>query len=153
MTEPARAPAVRFPPPLVFLGFVLLGPLIERFVALPRLALPWPLGLLLIAPGIALIAVAVGLFRKHGEDPQPWTPTTEVIQTGVYAWTRNPMYLGMALIAAGLAIILHSAVALALVPVAMIVIQTLVIAREEAFLASVFGAPYAAYRRKVRRWI
>lgn len=153
MAQSEDQAGVRFPPPFVFLGFLLLGPLIERFVAVPPMAIPWPIGAAIVAAGIAPIAVAMGVFRKAGQDPAPWTPSGSVIDTGIYAHTRNPMYLGMALIHLGLAIVLQSWVALALLPVAIIVIRTQVIAREERYLEGKFGAAYTDYKLRVRRWI
>lgn len=144
---------VRFPPPLVFLGFLLLGPLIERFVQVPRLDVPWPIGAAIAAAGVALVIVALGPFWKTGQDPAPWTPSGSVIDTGIYAHSRNPMYLGMALIHLGLAIVLHSWTALLLLPVAILVIRTQVIAREERYLEGKFGAAYTDYKRRVRRWL
>lgn len=161
MTEPIDAPKVRFPPPFVFLGFLLLSLLLERLLALPGLGLGlglgWPLraglGGALALGGIALAAVAFGLFRRSGENPEPWTPSQTIVDTGIYARTRNPMYLGMALAYLGFAVIADSLVALVLLPVVVTIIQVGVIAREEAYLERRFGAPYAEYRRRVRRWL
>lgn len=157
MTDPIDAPQVRFPPPFVFLGFLLLGLLFERLLALPGLGLGWPLraglGGALVVGGIAPAAVAFGLFRRSGENPEPWTPSQTIVDTGIYARTRNPMYLGMALAYLGLAVIADSLVALVLLPVVVAIIQVGVIAKEEAYLERRFGAPYADYRRRVRRWL
>jgi protein-S-isoprenylcysteine O-methyltransferase Ste14 len=152
MAEKAHA-GVGFPPPLVFLGFVLLGPLIERFVAVPRLSVPWPVGAAVTLAGVVLLAAAQRLFFRRGENPAPWTPTGAIVDTGLYAWTRNPMYLAMTIIAIGLSLLLESWLSLALTAVAVIVIQTQVIAREERYLSATFGEPYDDYRRRVRRWL
>ena len=148
-----RGAAVSFPPPLVYLGLLLTGFAIERFVALPRIGLPWPVGALIAASGLALAAIAIGLFRGHGENPEPWTPTNAIVDTGIYGWTRNPMYLGMAIVHLGLALAFDSVAALALLPVAMMIIQTQVIAREERYLREKFGASYTDYCARVRRWL
>ena len=147
----AAGPSVRFPPPLVFLGFVLLGPLIEHFVTVPPLAGWWQLGATLIVLGVVPLAMAQGLFRKTGENPVPWTATGEIIDSGIYGVTRNPMYLGMTIISLGLAVVLHSWLALLLLPIAVSVIDTQVIASEEPYLAGKFGAPYRAYMARVPR--
>lgn len=148
-----NAPAVRFPPPLVFLGFLLLGPVLQMLVWLPPLALPWPIAAAITVAGLAVIIAAEQRFRKTGENPIPWTGTATVIETGIYRFTRNPMYLGMAIMQAGLALWLGSLWALLLVPVSAAIIQTAVIAKEEAYLATAFGDAYAAYCQRVRRWI
>jgi hypothetical protein len=75
-----------------------------------------------------------------------------IIDTGIYARTRNPMYLGMAVAYPGIAILLHSMPSLLLLPVAIILVRTQVIAREERYLEAKFGAPYMAYKARVGRW-
>lgn len=147
------APAIRFPPPLVFLGFLMLGPLLQRLIALPVPGVPWPLGGAIAAIGLAIILAAEQRFRKTGENPIPWTGTGAIIETGIYRMTRNPMYLGMAMMQAGLALWLESLWALLLVPVSIAIIQTLVIATEEAYLLATFGEGYSGYCQRVRRWI
>ncbi len=143
---------IRFPPPFVFLGFVLLGPLIEHVVAVPPLSVPWPVGAAVTLAGALLLVAAIRLFFRRGEDPAPWTPTGAIVDTGLYARTRNPMYLAMTIIAVGLSLLLQSWLSLALTVVAVIVIRTQVIAREERYLRATFGEAYEAYCRRVRRW-
>lgn len=151
--QPRDDAGIRFPPPLVFLGFLLLGLLIDRLLDLPPLTVPWPIGAVIAAGGFTIIGIAIAGFRKHGEDPQPWTATGEIIATGLYAWSRNPMYLGMAVATIGLAIAFASMTALVLALVAIGVVGGTVIEREERYLDSKFGAGYRAYKAKVRRWL
>lgn len=153
MSSKDRGAAVSFPPPFVFIGLLLTGPLVERFVTVPPLGLSWPLGAAIAIAGLALIGAAIGLFRQRGENPEPWTPTNGIVDTGLYAYTRNPMYLGMALAHLGLAIVFSSLVSLVLLPVAILIIQTQAIAREERYLEAKFGAAYRDYKTRVRRWI
>lgn len=144
---------IRFPPPLIFLGFLLLGLLIDRLLDLPPLTVPWGIGAVIAALGFVIIGVAIGGFRKRGEDPLPWTETGQIIATGLYAWSRNPMYLGMALATIGLAIVFASMTALVLALVAIGVVGGTVIEREEAYLETKFGEGYRTYKAKVRRWL
>ena len=148
---------VIFPPPLVFIGFLLIGTVVDRIVGLTGFGLPLSLRLLLAAaaggPGIALIVAAVGGFRKAGTPPEPWRKVTAFVSTGVYRITRNPMYLGMAAIHLSLALAIDSIAALLLLPAAIIAIQTQVIAREEAYMTRTFGMPYSDYCKRVRRWL
>lgn len=148
---------IRFPPPLIYLGLLLAGLAAEQVMP-PRSfgVARWPLiaaGAALGLAGAALALAAVGLFRKAGTTPEPWTSTSSVVTTGLYARTRNPMYLGMALIHAGLALALDAPIALILLPLALLIVQTQVIAREERYLTAKFGEPYLEYRRRVRRWL
>jgi protein-S-isoprenylcysteine O-methyltransferase Ste14 len=75
------------------------------------------------------------------------------VTDGPYRLTRNPGYLGMTLLYAGIAIAADAVWALAPLPVAIAVIDRGVIAREERYLERTFGAPYTEYKRRVRRWI
>lgn len=154
--EPDSA-GVRFPPPLIYLGALLLGFAAERFVPLssfgiePRLLVA--MGALLFVAGATIMLLAAGLFRRLGTNVRPTQPTSLIATTGPYRWTRNPMYLGMALIYAALAIGLDGPIALALLPLVLIVIQTQVIAREERYLEAKFGDDYRRYKAEVRRWL
>ena len=148
---------VRFPPPFIYLGTLLIGMVAERFVALNSFGIDRvplvALGMALAVLGMGLIVAALGLFRRAGTPPEPWSTTATVVSSGVYARTRNPMYLGMALVYAGLALALDAPVALILLLPLLLVIQMGVIAREERYLATKFGDVYLDYRRRVRRWM
>ena len=149
--------AVRFPPPLVPLIGLAVGVVIQRF-AWP---LPFPdLGLartaaggLLLAVGVGLIMAAGRLFQRSGQDPKPWESTPEIIATGIYRLTRNPMYLGMGLLQAGLGVLLSNLWIILLVPVSWGVIYLIAIRHEEAYLERKFGSSYTDYKAAVRRWI
>ncbi|MCW3060161.1 MAG: isoprenylcysteine carboxyl methyltransferase [Capsulimonas sp.] len=133
--EPDSA-GVRFPPPFVYLGALLLGLAAERLVTLRSFGIDWRLlvaiGALLFVAGAAMM-LAAGLFRRLGANVPPSQPTTLIATAGPYRWTRNPIYLGMTLIYAGLAIGFDGPIAFALLPLVLIAIQTQVIAREERY--------------------
>ena len=155
-TEGRDGATVRFPPPLVYLGAVIAGGLLQ-------LVLPWtlPLGrglrigaaFAIGALGVALMAGAIRLFRRTGQDPAPWAPTPEIVSSGVYRFTRNPMYVGMTLLQIAIGVGFANLWILALVPPAVAVIQAIAIRHEEAYLERKFGATYLDYKRSVRRWI
>ena len=148
---------IRFPPPFVFLGTLLLGFPAERIMGLHSFGvdrtLLIALGLLLVVAGGIIGIPATRLFRRAGTNVEPWRPATRIVTGGVYRWTRNPMYLGMALIHAGLALAFDGPIALLLLPLVLIVIQTQVIAREEGYLETKFGDDYRRYKARVRRWL
>lgn len=154
--EPDSA-GVRFPPPFVYLGTLLLGLATEHFITPSAFGIDWRVlagvGALLFASGAAIMLSAAGLFRRLGTKVPPSQPTTCLATTGPYRWTRNPMYLGMALSYAGLAVGFDSPIAFALLPLVLIGIQTQVIAREERYLAAKFGDDYRRYQVRVRRWL
>jgi protein-S-isoprenylcysteine O-methyltransferase Ste14 len=149
---------VRFPPPLAFLGTLLIGWAIGKFLGKPGVPLHnWymmrTLGWVVVFAGFAIMLTAFGLFRKAGTHHMPWKATTSFVTDGVYRWTRNPMYLGMALIYGGIAFVLNSFVALILLVPLLFMIQREVIAREEAYMEAKFGDRYRDYKASVRRWI
>lgn len=149
-------PTVRFPPPLVFLGFLLSGLVIDELAGwahLPGGPLRQWLAVPLVIGGLALIVSALGLFRRAGENPEPWTGTATLLTDGIYRFTRNPMYLGMAVVQGGLALAMASIGGLMTLPLALLAIQLFVIPAEEVYLDRTLGEPYRAYRTRVRRWL
>ena len=149
--------AVRFPPPLVYLLAVLAGGVLHVFVAPLPIALSRVpragLALVVVGIGIALIAAALGLFRRTGQNPEPWKSTPEIISTGIYRYTRNPMYVGMALLQTGIGIGWGNGWVVAFVPVALAVVYGIAVRHEEAYLEQKFGETYTTYKASVRRWI
>ena len=152
-----RGPGVVVPPPLIFVATLALGVAIDHFVTQWTTLVPaiarYLLAALLCLAGIALIGSAVGLFRRAGTRPEPWQASSALVLDGVYRFTRNPMYLGMAAIYAAIALILDSAVALLFGIPLILIIRYGVIAREERYLLARFGDDYRRYMSRVRRWI
>ncbi len=142
---------IGFPPPLIYLGILLLG-----FAWTGLTGRLGPAGTLSIWTGGAFSADGRGRdhragserFRSMGTEVKPWLPATHLVTTGIYRFTRNPMYLGMAILYAGLAILFDSFTALLLLPVAILLIRTQVIAREERYLLGKFGAEYVAVQEE-----
>jgi protein-S-isoprenylcysteine O-methyltransferase Ste14 len=155
---PASGPdrsRVNFPPPLIYIAGFMVGVALE--VAFPIAALP--LGLALAA---AFIGVAIWLaldgaamlhFRRARTSMVPMRPTTALVTSGPYGFTRNPMYVGMAVLYSALALSLGVIWALAVLPLVIIAVDRLVIAREEPYLERKFGDQYREYKSRVRRWI
>jgi protein-S-isoprenylcysteine O-methyltransferase Ste14 len=150
-------PGVIAPPPLIFLGFLGLGWGIGQGIGEPGLGLTDPVcrGLAVagLLAGLGLEAWAAGLFRRARTAVQPWKPSTALVTTGLYAVTRNPIYLGFALIYLALAIGLDSPLALILLIPCLVVVDRFVIRREERYLQARFGDAYDRYLRRVRRWL
>jgi protein-S-isoprenylcysteine O-methyltransferase Ste14 len=159
MDQPRDAAAVRIFPPAVPLAAIALGFLLNRF---------WPihLGSEIAAParywlGGAIVAGAIlGLgwrsvvqLRRTGQSENPWKPTTSIVESGPFRFTRNPMYLQMLLVCIGVAVMAMNWWILALTPIAGWVLQRLAILPEEAYLERKFGDGYRAYKRRVRRWL
>lgn len=158
MTNDVDNANVRFPPPLIYLGFLIFGIWAGRAFGFPGLGLDASardlLGWVLIAIGIVVGPIAgAGLFYRLRTAIIPFKPASLLVTSGIYRWTRNPMYLGLALIYAGIAILFDSLLALLLLIAVVAIIQAYVISREEAYLERAFGDEYRAYRIRVRPWI
>jgi protein-S-isoprenylcysteine O-methyltransferase Ste14 len=155
--EERDAAAVRVPPPFVYQLALVLGVLRHWLAWALPLELPSALRIGLasaaILAGIALVASAFGLFRSIGQDPAPWTPTPEIVTTGIYRVTRNPMYVGMALLQFGIGIALANGWIVAFVPLVLAVVYATAVRHEEAYLERKFGEGYLVYKRSVRRWL
>jgi len=149
--------AVHLPPPLIYLTAVIAGGLLHAFALPLHLELPMSarIGAAVAVGGlgVAMMAKAMGLFRRTGQDPRPWKGTPEIIAIGVYRVTRNPMYVGMALLQIGIGMGLANGWILVLVPPVLALVYATAIRHEEAYLESKFGDTYLAYKASVRRWI
>ena len=145
------SPRVFVPPPLVFASLLAIGLVIDssRFAIGSTQAL----GIGFAGAGLALIAAALGYFRKLRTRPEPWQPASALVTTGIYRISRNPMYLGMTLLSIGVALIFSSFAGVGLSLLAAIIIDRAVIKREEAYLVRRFGAHYQSYAGGVRRWL
>lgn len=127
--------------------------------ALPRasLAIPArvPVGVALALAGLAICGAGVASFRRAGTTVNPMTPeaSSALVETGIYAYTRNPMYLGFATLLAGWAVALSNGASLALLPLFVLYLDRYQIRPEERALAPLFGDAFAAYANRVRRCV
>jgi protein-S-isoprenylcysteine O-methyltransferase Ste14 len=145
-------------PPALFLGAILLGCLLSWIVPLgPGLGSAnmraLAAGGMLALVGLALFVVSVREFRRAGTSVVPGEPSTALLESGPYRYTRNPIYISFTLFYFGLAIMLTSAWLLVLLVPVLIVLQRGVVEREEAYLASKFGEAYRKYQLRVPRWL
>jgi protein-S-isoprenylcysteine O-methyltransferase Ste14 len=148
---------VRIPPPLPYITSIVAG--IGVHELLTPVPVPLPMGLrIALALVLALIGTmltvgALKLFRTTGQDPRPWLATPEIVTTGVYRFTRNPMYVGFALLQVAIGIGLGNLWVLLLAPLACAVVQVTAIRPEEVYLQRKFGDAYLDYKKSVRRWL
>lgn len=142
-------------PIAVFVGTLIGALVLHRILGEPDLPITrhveGALGTLGILLGGAILFSAVAMFREAGADP--WRGTPPLLTEGIYARTRNPMLLGLAIAYAGIAVMLDSAVVLLVLVPLMIVLHREVVEDEERELEHRFGERYALYRSSVRRWI
>ena len=149
------APNVKIIPPLVYLAGIVIGIAISIWI--PTKIVPsspaWTLGGILIICGAVLSGSAILKFKGVGTTVRPDRAASTLVIVGPYRITRNPMYLGLALVYVGIAIAVQSVWALIFLPVVLTIIQRRAIEPEEAFLERRFGADYTRYKEDVRRWI
>lgn len=148
-------PGVIVRPPRLYLAALGLGLTLDYFKPAPWLPMPvkYPVGLALIAAGLGLMAMAMARFKAAGTNVPTPQPATALVTEGPYRFSRNPIYLAMTLIFLGLAAASNSLWLLLLLPIVLLIMHYGVILREERYLAGKFGADYAAYRARVRRWL
>lgn len=149
------APGIPIPPPLYYVAGFLIGVVLELAIGVDGFPTAVAIvgGALGVTIWLALDGAAMIRFRAAGTSMVPDAPTTALVCSGPYRLTRNPMYVGMAALYAGLALATGVVLALALLPVVLVAVDRLVIAREERFLIRHFGDEYRAYQSRVRRWI
>ena len=143
------------PPPLIYLGGLAIGFALEAL--LPGSSVPaavqWIVGGVLLVAGVALLSSVNAAFHRKGTAVEPWKPTTAIVTTGPYRLTRNPAYLGMTLVYIGIALLADALWVLVPLPVVLLIIDRMVIAREERYLERKFGQEYLDYKGRARRWI
>jgi protein-S-isoprenylcysteine O-methyltransferase Ste14 len=143
------------PPPLIYLGALVFGLLLGRRFPidfLPRTiarGFGWPL----LGGGVLLLGWFERAMRQADTPASPYKPVSHIATEGPFRYTRNPGYLSMAMIYAGIATIANALWSILLLPVALLVIQRGVIEREERYLERKFGEEYLRYKEQVRRWI
>jgi protein-S-isoprenylcysteine O-methyltransferase Ste14 len=148
-------PNVKVVPPSVYLAGVVIGIVISIWIPTKIVpsSLAWTLGGILIVCGAVLSGSAILEFKGMGTTVRPDRAASTLVVVGPYRITRNPMYLGLALVYLGMAIADQSVWAVMLLPVVLTIIQRRVIEPEEAFLERRFGTSYIRYKENVRRWI
>jgi protein-S-isoprenylcysteine O-methyltransferase Ste14 len=146
---------VRVPPPLHYVAGFLVGVGLELAIPVDRPSLA--ITLLGTATGVAgwlaLDGAAMLSFGRAGTSMVPMRPSSALVTTGPYRFSRNPMYLGMAFLYVGLAFARGFVWALALLPIVLAAVDQLVIAIEEGYLVRRFGQPYCDYMARTRRWV
>jgi len=139
----------------VYLISLVVGALIQVAAPLPFVArtLAAPLGAFLVVVAIALCSFSFAKFRAAGTPVPARKPTTAIVRTGPYRFSRNPIYLAFSLFQFGIAMCVNSVWLLVTLVVALALIHYVVIPREEEYLERRFGAQYLDYKASVRRWL
>jgi protein-S-isoprenylcysteine O-methyltransferase Ste14 len=157
MTE-TRTAGVIAPPPLIALAAIIIGVALDWL--LPAYVLSALLtrngriivGILLIAVGLAIGVAGRGTFVHFGTNVNPYRPSDVLVTTGIFAYVRNPMYVGLALLVAGIGVALASDWTLVMLVAAAMLIHFGVVKREERYLEAKFGDAYRRYKEAVPRY-
>jgi protein-S-isoprenylcysteine O-methyltransferase Ste14 len=159
MSDDAREapdnPGVIAPPPLIYAGALAIGLLVNRLYPiafLPR-GLSRVLGWSLIVGGLVIGSLGFREMKRAGTNVDPREPTTAIVTEGPYRFTRNPLYLCLTLVYAGISALANALWAVLLLPGVLAVMRRGVIEREERYLERKFGDEYVNYKARVRRWI
>lgn len=148
---------LKIPPPAVALAIALLmwfTSILFGYIPIPlKYRLGVALALLVVGQGVSISGIVA--FRRAKTTLNPLKPgnSTALVTGGIYRFTRNPMYLGLLLTLMGWAAFLASPPALVFLFLYVVYINRFQIEPEERTLSSLFGADYAAYRTRVRRWV
>jgi protein-S-isoprenylcysteine O-methyltransferase Ste14 len=142
-------------PPVYFLVALLLMGFFHRVAPGARLLeAPYRYGgIVLVALALGLIVWAAFLFFRAGTNIRPYLPSTALVVSGPYEFTRNPMYLGMAGVLLGTAVFMGSLTPFIVIPGFMALIGERFIVPEEEKLEAAFGRDYLDYKARVRRWL
>ena len=153
--EPKDAPGVAFHPPILVIVLAVTAWTLWREAPLPFLpeASSRPLGVALSTVSFGLLTSAVLALHRAGTTIPTHLPARALVTSGPYRFSRNPIYLGLAVGFAAVAAWLNSAWFLAMAVLFVGLISAGVIVREERYLREKFGAAYLKYCAEVRRWL
>jgi protein-S-isoprenylcysteine O-methyltransferase Ste14 len=150
-------PAIIAPPPLLAVVCIAAGFIADHYRPLPLIhGVAWlriALSVALFLLGAAIIFSSRQELVRHHEHPNPYKPTNAIVTSGVYRFTRNPIYVAFLIVVIAVAIAANSAWLLLSFVATFVLLQFGVIRAEERYLAAKFGESYDEYRRRVRRWI
>jgi protein-S-isoprenylcysteine O-methyltransferase Ste14 len=155
MTVADVANAGRIRPPTIYLGSIALGMAIHFAWPVPVAPddIGTPVGIVVTLAAVTLFISAVRTFRAARTPVPGDLPTTTIVRTGPYRFSRNPIYLAFSLLQLGLCFWVNSlGLLITLVP-AVALMSLVVIPREERYLEARFPSEYLAYRASVRRWL
>jgi protein-S-isoprenylcysteine O-methyltransferase Ste14 len=157
-TRDAAVTGIITRPPVLYFACLVLGFAFDHLLPLP-LAYPgvaWvgrTAGGGLIVAGLAIMAAGIRNFSRAATPVPSNQPVRALVTTGIHGWSRNPIYVGMFLLYAGIGMSARSPWVLILALPLVIILRYGVVAREERYLEGRFGDAYRDYRARVRRWL
>lgn len=153
--EDKTGASVKFPPPLIFVLSMIIAYAAHRFMPV-EIGVSGgfeTIGVAVVALGIGCFILAVRTLKSADTNVEPWKPTSSIVSTGIFAYTRNPIYLGFSIVVVGVGIFLDSVwVLLSFLP-SVAAVYFIAIRKEEAYLEKKFAGEYLQYKARVRRWL
>jgi protein-S-isoprenylcysteine O-methyltransferase Ste14 len=157
VTDQADRPGIIAPPLLLTVLCILAALGAQRFVRLQ----------LLVGSATARLAVSAAVFaaaclilldalrqmRRHRTTPNPYRPSSAIVSSGIYGFTRNPIYVAFLLVVLAAVVGANTGWMLVALVVLFLLLEFGVVRREERYLAAKFGRDYDDYRARVRRWL
>ena len=144
-------------PPVLFLAHIVAGLLAHRVhplpLGVPSFAIGLATGSAILLLAVLLAVSALRLMRRHGTTEEPGQRPSTLVTSGVFALTRNPIYVSQLLSLLGIALMADTAWLIVASMLLALALDRLVIREEEIILDNEFGQAYRAYRARVRRWI
>jgi protein-S-isoprenylcysteine O-methyltransferase Ste14 len=149
-------PAIIAPPPLLGLACIAAGFIAARFKPLPFF--PGPpsvrvaISVVLYLVPVVIVFIARRELIEHKEHPNPYKPTAAIVSSGIYRFSRNPIYVAFFIVVLATAVAANNAWLLIAIVVLFVLLQFGVVRAEERYLSGKFGEEYDAYRKTTRRW-
>ena len=146
---------VKFPPPLIFIFSLFFAYGVHYYYPI-KIGVSYEIkyvGVVLVLLALCLIIYISRIFKRVVTNIEPWKPTTAIISTGIYAYSRNPIYVAFCLVPIGVGIILNSFWLLCSFLPSALIVYFVAIKKEETYLEQKFGTEYQQYKKRVRRWL
>ena len=155
MSRPADNPEVIVRPPLLYGAALIAMLVLRRFWPMPVLSQAMALvsGIALLLLGLAIVIPGRRALRAAGTNVNPSRPTTAIVASGLFRFSRNPLYVGLTLLYCGITLALNTWWGFVLLVPVLIIMHRGVILREERYLEQKFGQTYLQYRSRVRRYL
>lgn len=154
-TIDSKGPAVKCPPPLIFIGCLAAGFGVQQILPVTLGLALWGklIGTAVFSYAAVMLLLLLSRYVRAKTHIEPWKPTTTLLTSGLYAHTRNPIYLMFCLLNIGVGLYFNSLwVTLSFIPSAWLVYHV-AIRKEEAYLLRKFGTRYSEYKNSTRRWL
>ena len=150
-------PGVYIPPPVIYLAVFLIAYFIQKVITINNSFFQEDgvkaAGIFFFLAGLFLLVRGVGKFIQTGNTLVTVRPASTLQQSGIYRFTRNPMYFGFIFLYLGFTCFFGNWWHIIFLPVLIIIIQEYVVKREERYLERQFSQSYLDYKKKVKRWI